>query len=66
MPKYTCINEECPRYKMTTVVLKSRIRIKNGKSIDTGSICPKCGEIMESNNPGFTTMMGGGENVCKK
>jgi hypothetical protein len=51
---------------MTTVVLKSRIRIKNGKSIDTGSICPKCGEIMESNNPGFTTMMGGGENVCKK
>jgi len=67
MPKYKCQNPKCIKYSQVQTVFKSKSFIQDGEIVDSGSICPKCENIMESINPvGFTTFITGSENICKK
>lgn len=67
MPKYKCVNNECPSYD----VIKhesAKLRSVDGKIKDITLPCPSCGldriEIKEEFS-GFTTYMHGGPNIPK-
>jgi DNA-directed RNA polymerase subunit RPC12/RpoP len=66
MPKYKCLNTECPVY-LKDVMQSSTTTIKEGELIDSAIKCPKCGsnrKLIEAE--GMTTYMLGSPNVCKK
>jgi hypothetical protein len=68
MPKYKCVNNNCPNTDKEIIVQKSVTKFIKGELIDTGSVCQFCHEIMEFIRPGegFTTIIGGSPNICKK
>lgn len=68
MPKYKCVNNNCPNCGKEVTCNKSVTKFVKGELIDSASICQFCMEPMEVLRPGegFTTFMHGSENICKK
>ena len=60
MPKYKCINKECPEFDKVISESRTRITIVNGLAIDKYSLCPECGKDREVvREPGMTTNIAG-------
>jgi len=69
MPIYKCTNESCSLYETTMIENNVTLYYDKGESkvIDSGCKCPSCKANREQiREPGFTTYMSGGANVCKK
>ena len=60
MPKYKCVNKDCPHYLEIMNVHGTRITIINGKAVDKNGICFYCGDDREVvREEGMTTNIAG-------
>lgn len=67
MPKFKCTNSKCSDYNKEVAVYKVKMIMSDGEIMCKEYECPTCGAIRESiDEPGFTTTMLGGQNICRK
>lgn len=69
MPIYKCLNSQCSFYG--AIMIENHITLYYDKGedrvVDSGCKCPYCkSEREQIREPGMTTYMSGGPNVCKK
>ena len=48
MPKYKCVNKDCPHYNEEFNVSGTKIVIIGDKAVDKNAICFYCGETRET------------------
>ena len=70
MPKYKCINPDCPCFDQVISEHKIILVYKKGQGmVDSGILCPSCQAnrtAVRDKDAGMTTTMLGSPNICKK